>query len=225
MSFLASGKQRCRAALLAPLMGLLAGCNAGSTPINPVMSLSEIRFIDIVAQKYDFSCGAASVATLVNGFFGEHYSELELLKMVQARYSSEEWEKKRKIGLSFDDLVYMASKIGYQAEGAVIGLSGLLQIKGPVIVHLDKGSFQHFSVFRGTKDGAILLADPIGGHTQYSPAQFVAQYTGAALAIWRKGTDLPKTYPFLVAEKDSRKQLEHAGDLSRVRREPLPTKF
>lgn len=213
-----------RIALASVVASFLSACNA-TVPIDPVSSVREIRGLNVVKQRYDFSCGAASVATLVNGFFGEHRTEVELLRILQARYAPDEWNSRRKAGLSLDDLAYMASKIGYQAEGAEIGLAGLLQINGPVIVHLNKGKFQHFSVLRGTKEGTILLADPITGNTQYSPGQFMAQYTGVALAIWREGTDLPKSYPFVVSDKDARQQLKHADELSRTRREALPTGF
>jgi predicted double-glycine peptidase len=204
--------------------GLLAACNA-SSPIDPVASLRELRDLNVVKQRYDFSCGAASLATLVNGFFGDHRSEVELLKTLQARYTPEAWNRKRAAGLSLDDLAYMADKIGYRAEGAEIGLAGLLQINGPAIVHLRKGKLEHFSVFRGTRDGAILLADPISGNTVYSPGQFAAQYTGVALAVWREGSPLPKEYPLAATLRDARSQLKHAAELSRLRREPLPTEF
>ena len=206
------------------LAACLTACN-GSAPINPVVSVREIRDINVVKQHYDFSCGAASMATLVNGFFGDHRSEVELLKILQARYTSNDWERKRQAGLSLDDLSYLAGKIGYKAEGAEIGLAGLLEINGPVIVHLRKGKIEHFSVFRGTKDGTILLADPISGNNAYSPGQFMAEYTGVALAVWREGPALPKHYPLAATMKDARGQLKHADELSRLRPEPLPTEF
>jgi uncharacterized protein len=202
----------------------LAACNA-STPIDPVVSVRELRDLNVVKQRYDFSCGAASLATLVNGFFGDHRTEVELLKTLQARYTPADWKAKQQAGLSLDDLAWLANKIGYQAEGAEIGLAALLQINGPAIVHLRKGKVEHFSVFRGTKDGAILLADPISGNTQYSPGKFMAEYTGVALAVWREGTPLPKHYPLAATLKDARRQLQHADELSRLKREPLPHEF
>jgi predicted double-glycine peptidase len=204
---------------------VLGGGGAALVPIDPVTSVAEMRDAGVVKQKYDFSCGAASVATLVNGFFGEHRTELELLRIARARYGPAEWQVKRREGLSLDDLAAMANKIGYEAEGAEIGLAALLKINGPVIVHLKKPRTEHFTVFRGVKNGAILLADPIAGNVEYTPGQFVAEYSGVALAIWKKGSPLPTSYPFAVSAKDARQQLRHASELLRTRREPLPTSF
>jgi uncharacterized protein len=201
-----------------------ASCQSG-LPIEPVVSLQEAKFVGVVRQEHDFSCGAASLATLVNGYFGGHYTELQLLDILKARYDAAAWKKKQEEGFSLDDLAYVAGKIGYAAEGALIGIAGLLQINGPVIVHLNKNGYRHFSVFRGTKDGAILMADPIFGNIQYSPAQFRAQYTGVAMAVWKEGTELPEAYALMKSEKDSRSQLTHARSLLDAPFEPHPIRY
>jgi predicted double-glycine peptidase len=214
-----------RALAIAGMAALAAACSVGGLPIDPVVSLEAAKYVDIVRQRYDFSCGAASVATLVGGYFGEHYTELQLLEILRARYDVAAWRQRQEQGLSVEDLVYIATKIDFASEAAAIGVSGLLQIKGPVIVHLDKGTFRHFSVFRGTKDGAILLADPIFGHIQYSPGEFASQYSGVALALWKDGSDLPEQYPFAVSSKDARDEITHARKLLDMKREPLRTRF
>ena len=48
-----------------------------------------------------------------------------------------------------EDLAYIAKKLGFEAEGARLGLAALLKLNGPVIVHFNKGVFQHFSVLAG----------------------------------------------------------------------------
>jgi predicted double-glycine peptidase len=198
---------------------LAAACTAG-LPIEPVTSLVTLNYAEVVRQDRDFSCGAAALATILNFYFGERYSEQDLLDILAARYDPAAWKKRQATGLSLEDLAYVAGKVGYSAEGALIGISGLLQIEGPVIVHLRKGTFEHFSAFRGTKDGAILLADPILGQVQYSPATFRAQYTGMAMAVWKEGDDLPEAYALMVGDRDSRHQLDHARNLLNAEVEP-----
>ncbi|RGA89472.1 peptidase C39, partial [Neisseria meningitidis] len=45
-----------------------------------MQSWKERRDFNIVKQDLDFSCGAASVATLLNNFYGQTLTEEEVLK-------------------------------------------------------------------------------------------------------------------------------------------------
>ena len=115
----------------------------------PFHSWTALRGKDVVLQRLDFSCGAASIATLATYFLGEPTTEEAALQIIRARYTPDEWKKKKKDGLSMEDLAYIAKKLGFEAEGARLGLAALLKLNGPVIVHFNKGEFQHFSVLRG----------------------------------------------------------------------------
>lgn len=207
------------------MLGLLAAACTAGLPITPVTSLEALKYAEVVRQERDYSCGAAALATVLNFYFGESYSEQELLDLLAVRYGPAGWKERQATGLSLEDLAYAAGEVGYSAEGALIGISGLLQIKGPVIVHLRKGSFEHFSVFRGMKNGAILLADPIAGEVQYSPAAFRAQYTGLAMAVWKEGESLPAAYALMIGDKDSRHQIEHARQMLNAEIEPRALRY
>ena len=111
------------------VMAGLGAANAGAetssafTPTKPVKSYQAIRAIDVVMQRHDFSCGAASLATLLNGYLGGHYTESQILDIVKTRYPAKAWTvvtKKR--GLTLEDLAFAAKKLGFQAEGAQIKL-------------------------------------------------------------------------------------------------------
>ena len=45
-----------------------------------VQSLKDRRDAQIVKQDLDYSCGAASLATILNGFYGKTVTEDEILK-------------------------------------------------------------------------------------------------------------------------------------------------
>lgn len=193
-----------------------AGCSTSDEPrlsTAPVMAYNQIRFDGIVRQVFDFSCGAASMATLLNGVYGESYKEVELLDRVRAQYDDAGWAVKRDEGLSLSDLVFLANSAGYEAQGAKISLAQLLKVKAPVIVHLNKGKFLHFSVFRGVKDGTVLMADPITGRTRYSPREFAEQYTGYALAVWKKDEPIPEDYALFTGAEDWSMGGRHAKSL------------
>ena len=48
-----------------------------------VQSWKEKRDLNIVKQDYDYSCGAASVATLLNNFYGQNIQEKDILDAMQ----------------------------------------------------------------------------------------------------------------------------------------------
>lgn len=193
--------------------------------VKPVVNWKDAKYIDIIRQRYDFSCGAASLATLINGYFGRQFTEQQVLSVARARYSVAEWRVKQKEGLSVEDLAFIAGKLGFASEAAAIGVSGLLQIKGPVLIHVNTGNYLHFTVFRGVKDGSVLLADPVIGNVRYTPARFKREFSGIALAIWKEGTPLPKEYSLLVNSRDERGNVRHARDLSTITIQPRKTPF
>lgn len=171
----------------------------------PFHSWLTLRTRDVVLQQLDFSCGAASVATIATYYLGHPVTEEQALLTVRRRYTAEEWKGKVNSGLSFDDLAYMASQFGLAAQGGKVGLSGLLQLNGPVIVHLDKGkgNFLHFSVLRGIEGLTVYMADPLLGTAPMSLGDFLDQFTGAVLAVWDPKKPLPSDYILKLEEQDA----------------------
>ncbi len=187
----ANGYRRRAAPLLAALV--LGACSAGgeAVPIRPRSHLA-LRFEATIPQMFDYTCGAASVATILTYYWGQPTSEKDAVEALRARYSLEEIARRRETGLSFDDLAFMASRLGFAAEGARIEASELAKLEGPVIVHLDKKRFQHFAVLRRVGDGVYYVSDPIVGQRTMDAEEFRREFTGTVLAIWREGTTLPR---------------------------------
>ena len=178
-------------AALAALL-LYAGSAAAGEIVPRPRSYAEIKFAATVRQQFDFSCGAATLATVLTHYWGRKTGEIEVLNVLRARYPDADWPALQKKGFSFDDLIWTAAKLGFEGQGAEIPAAQLAKIDGPVIVHLDKGKFQHFSVVRAVKVGHVFLSDPIVGAVTMSVGEFERQYTGRALAIWKRGAPLPK---------------------------------
>lgn len=166
-------------------------------------SWTTLRTKDVVLQRLDFSCGAASVATLATFFLGRPTTEEEVLRIVRARYTPEQWKKKKQDGLSMEDLAYMANQLGFQAEGGRLGLAALLKLNGPVIIHLNKGEFQHFTVLRGIRGMTVYLADPALGTAAMPLSAFVDQFTGSALAVWDPAKSVPSEHILKLKKQDA----------------------
>jgi hypothetical protein len=61
-------------------------------------TLKELRDQYLVTQEYDYSCGAAVLATLMTYYFGDETSEEEILDLLNkqlANPSEEQWAKKK----------------------------------------------------------------------------------------------------------------------------------
>ena len=150
-------------------------------------SYQDLKFGATVGQEVDFSCGAAALATLTTYYWDQPLREMDALAALLAPYSEEERKKKKDTGFSFADLISAAHRLGFAAEGAKIAPEELVRVAGPVIVHLDKGTFQHFSVLRRAGHGTYYLSDPVVGAIAMPEGEFVKQYTGFALAVWQTG--------------------------------------
>ncbi|HGO8185388.1 TPA: C39 family peptidase [Neisseria meningitidis] len=128
-----------------------------------VQSWKERRDFNIVKQDLDFSCEAASVATLLNNFYGQTLTEEEVLKKLD----------KEQMRASFEDMRRIMPDLGFEAKGYALSFEQLAQLKIPVIVYLKYRKDDHFSVLRGIDGNTVLLADPSLGHVSMSRAQFL----------------------------------------------------
>jgi predicted double-glycine peptidase len=194
--------------IMALLLGALGIGNALAAELTeqkvPFHNWTALRSRGVVLQKLDFSCGAASVATLATFFLGKPTTEETALRIIRARYTPEEWKKKKQDGLSMEDLAYIAEQLGFQAQGGRLGLAALLKLNGPVIVHFNKGEFQHFSVLRGIHGMTVFLADPVFGSVSMSLGLFLDQFTGNALAVWDPKSPVASEYSLKLKEGDNR---------------------
>ncbi|HGO7198153.1 TPA: C39 family peptidase [Neisseria meningitidis] len=128
-----------------------------------VQSWKARRDFNIVKQDLDFSCGAASVATLLNNFYGQTLTEEEVLKKLD----------KEQMRASFEDMRRIMPDLGFEAKGYALSFEQLAQLKIPVIVYLKYRKDDHFSVLRGIDGNTVLLADPSLGHVSMSRTQFL----------------------------------------------------
>ena len=136
-----------------------------------VRSWKTLRDDRVVKQDLDYSCGAASLATLLNSFYGQNLSEAVLLKAMD----------KGDGRASFDDMARAALKFGFRAQGFAASWEQLTRLKMPVIVYVTHRKNDHFSVLRGISGDTVWLADPSQGNRTYSREQF--------LAMWQTRTD------------------------------------
>ncbi len=130
-----------------------------------VKTWKQLRDAKIEKQDLDYSCGSASVATILRSFYGLEVFEKDVL---------EEIEKLGNDGTaSFADLEKAVQVFGFKGIGISVSFEKLKSIKVPAIVYLRYRGDDHFSVIRGiAKDGTVWLGDPSWGNRKFSSYQF-----------------------------------------------------
>lgn len=129
----------------------------------PVRSWKTLRDARVVKQDLDYSCGAASLATLLNEFYGQSLTEEALLKAMD----------KGDGRASFEDMQRALPQFGFRAQGFAASYEQLAKLRMPIVVYLKHRKDDHFSVLRGIDGDTVWLADPSLGNRTYSKAQFL----------------------------------------------------
>ncbi len=162
------------AALTAAASGLAAQPAASGG--KPVHSVAEFRNEGVVRQRFDLTCGAAAIATVLTYQFDRPVSERAVV-LAMLRRTSPVLVRMR-LGFSLLDLKRYAASQGFVAAG----FSGMslddLDARAPVIVPIRWHGFRHFVVYRGRRADRVLIADPAFGNRTLAQDDFVAAWAG-----------------------------------------------
>jgi uncharacterized protein len=161
---------------------LLALLVAGTWPSIPavaeapraVRSLLEMREDRVVVQKWDLSCGAAALATILNYQHGDPISERDIAKGLIEReeYIANPALVRARQGFSLLDLKRFVDHRGYEGQGfGKLSVQDLVE-RAPIMVPVNLHGYNHFVVFRGMRGNRVLLADPAFGNRTMLAAKF-----------------------------------------------------
>jgi predicted double-glycine peptidase len=144
--------------------GAQIGVGSGLRIPQPARSIRDLRDQGLVKQRFDFSCGAAALATLLRYGLGDDVTEAQVLIQLFALLSDDEKATARASGFSMLHLQRVAQSRGYAAEGYRLDPAQVTKLGGPVIVFIEPRGYKHFAVLRGVRDGRVYLADPSRGN-------------------------------------------------------------
>jgi predicted double-glycine peptidase len=138
-----------------------------------VVSLRAQRDMGVVKQGYDYSCGAAALATLLTYGLNDVVGEDALLRALLDPLSPEQLAELQKKGLSLLDLQRLANNRGHKAQGFRILGDQLVKLSYPVIVFIRPHGYRHFAVLRGVRGDRVYLADPSLGNVRVPLYRFL----------------------------------------------------
>lgn len=125
--------------------------------------LLTARFRTTVPQQFDYSCGAAAIATLLTFHYDRPVSESAVITEMYARGDQ---PKILEEGFSLLDMKLYLEAHGYSADGFEIEpgqFDQLVTERVPFIALIKDAGYNHFVVVKGATDRHVLIGDSAKG--------------------------------------------------------------
>lgn len=151
-----------------------------------ILSMREMKFVDMVPQHTDFSCGAAALATILKYFYNRDVTENEV---IDGLMKVSDIDLVRQKGFSLLDIKNYTQSIGMRGRGYNVQPDTLEKIHIPTIVLLDYKGYKHFVVLRKATADKAYIADPALGNRIMSRAEFDDSWNGIVFAVIGQGFD------------------------------------
>ena len=130
----------------------------------------EFNYKNVVKQDFDYSCGSAALATLLNFYLGEKLSEQQVIQGLMQYGDAEKIQERRAFSLL--DMKHFVEVLGYQGAGYKAEFDDLKSLNKPAIIPIELSGYKHFVVYRGIYGDHIFFADPFRGNTSFTIAKF-----------------------------------------------------
>ena len=163
----------------------------GSSFSVPVTTIKEARFKTVVKQQYDFSCGAAAVATLLTFHYDRPTSEQDVFKVM---FAAGDKDVIRKEGFSLLDMKNYLEATGYKADGFRISLDTLAKGRIPAIVLVEIRGYKHFVVIKGIRGDEVVVGGPAFGVKIYARAKFQKVLASDVVFVVRTEKELARKH-------------------------------
>ncbi|MDO4250202.1 MAG: C39 family peptidase [Moraxella sp.] len=127
------------------------------------MTWTSLRDVNVTKQQFDYSCGAASISTILTYFYNTPVNENDVLMTMNIK------------GLmaSFENLAHAVHHYGFIAKGVSMDYDTLSKVSIPVIVHMNYRQSEHFSVVRAIDERYVYLSDASFGNRKLTKKQFL----------------------------------------------------
>lgn len=146
----------------------------------PVVSMHSQRYANLVRQRTDYSCGAASLATLLRYGYGLDADEdtvIEgMLGLADANVVAER-------GFSLLDIKRYVESLGMRGRGYRINEERLRALRVPALALMDVGGFRHFVVLKHVHGDTVEVGDPILGNRSLTVEEFMAAWPSRAVFV------------------------------------------
>ncbi|MBN8412231.1 C39 family peptidase [Halomonas denitrificans] len=165
----------------------LGGIVPGTVINKDVQSIRERRYENLVEQRTDFSCGAASLATLLK--YAYQMSDTTEHDVLAGMLEVADLELVQQQGFSLLDLKNYVETLGLRGRGYEVDGDTLDQVSIPVIVLLDLNGYRHFVVMKKASGDRVYIGDPALGNRVMTRDDFLAAWNNIIFAVVGDGFD------------------------------------
>lgn len=174
---------------LLPLSSLAQRPGEEEQGVKEIRTLQEIRSEGVVRQRWDMSCGAAALSTLLTYDFKDNTPETAIVVWILHRVDP--IRVRARGGFSLLDLKHFAQARGYRAEGfSGMTIQDLVMQKTWVITPIRSKGLDHFVVVKGVQDGRVIIGDPGFGNMTMKVDRFQHLWKNGIVFIVHPPTDL-----------------------------------
>lgn len=161
---------------------LVAPANLPAVSMHPpVVPASALNNHNVIKQSFDYSCGSAALATVLNYQLGESFTERQVIAGLM-RYGDKDAIAGRR-AFSLLDMKRFVDTLGYRGVGYTAAIEDLTTLGRPCIIPVTVFDYRHFVVFKGIHAGHVFVADPFWGNTSYTVADFEAHWYRNAIFV------------------------------------------
>jgi hypothetical protein len=165
-----------------------------------VMPESELLNKHIVKQQYDYSCGSAALAILLNNYLGEKLSEQQVIQGLMQHGETDKIQQRR--AFSLFDMKRFCEVLGYNASGYKAELDDLKILNKPAILPITLFGYNHFVVYRGIYGNHVFFADPYRGNMSFTIKEFLKSWSQSIVFV--VSSDAVRTNALKLKNEDLR---------------------
>lgn len=140
-----------------------------------VKSMVDKRFDRIFRQQYDFSCGSATLASLLSFHYNDAVTELTVFEDM---FEHGDQNKIRQQGFSLLDMKRFLTRRGYRSNGFSVSLEQLAAAQRPAITIINSNGYLHFVIVKAQRDDTVIIGDPASGLKLLPVTEFEAMRQG-----------------------------------------------
>jgi predicted double-glycine peptidase len=150
----------------------------------PVRSLLENRQENVVIQRWDNSCAAAALATVLTYDMGFPVTEERVARGMMQK--TDPLRVRYRGGFSLLDMKRYAAQVGFESDGYSEMSLADLAAQVPMIVPVRVRGYNHFVVVRHADENEVHIADPGFGNYRVRTPRFVANWSGIGFQVERR---------------------------------------
>jgi predicted double-glycine peptidase len=157
--------------------GVLPG---GAVYTTRVTSMREGRFLHMVRQHTDYSCGAAALATILRYAY---HLDVDEDTVIEGMLGVSDPAQVKQRGFSLLDIKHYVELLGMRGRGYRVTEERLRTLRVPALVLMNVNGFRHFVVLKQVHRDEAELADPMLGNRRMKLDDFLRSWPSRAVFV------------------------------------------